>query len=476
MVKKIKTLQLTKTHINILLITILLFLLQQVNAISDSKLNDYRIRIHTSTNSVTIKVDNNYSIYVDGKIINYTPATNGENFTFTKQGSKVSISENSGKVLGSGLEVKLMNKASSLKCFEVKGIDGQDYAKYPDNVIVKLNSNMDTILVINSTNLETYLKGVLPHEIGGGAPLEALKAQAITARTLAVMRVGKNSKDGFDITNTTSDQVYKGYTESYFNANSNVSKAVEGTKGKVLLYKGQLLDGIFCSNNGGQTADDSFVWSSGIGKPYYTSKVDPFDKYLNSYTSGWAKLNYTQEYTKEELKKVIMENSVKYPAYFKTPYCTPSFNGISDDFNIEILKESNGYVTELKLWDNKGKEYIFKNYSSRWLLGLRSQQFTLTKDGKVVVKGKNSKKEISAMHAKNVDGTIKGITGNLHLKGRNGLKKINSKKYTFVGKGYGHGVGMSQNGAMNRADSGQTYEQILKFYYEGSTIGSNYGN
>lgn len=452
--------------------------IQQVYAISDSKVKDYRIKIHSSSSSVTVKVNDNYAVYIDNKLSDKKPSKTGTNFVFSKDGNKIKMATSDGSLIGVGTEIKLKNKSSDVKYFEVKGIDGVDYAKYPDDVIIRRSSNLNEILVINSTHLETYLKGVLPHEMGSGAPLEALKAQAVTARTLAVKRAGKNASEGYDITNTTSDQVYKGYNSKDFDASSNVYKAIEGTKGKVLLHNGKLLDGIFYSNNGGQTADDGFVWGSGASNPYYVSKADPFDTYLNSYVAGWAKLDYTESYNKEKLRQIILDNSKKYPAYFKTPYCTPSFDGISENFNVEVLNQTNGYVTKVKLSDDKGKSYIFKNYANRWAFGLRSQQFKLTKAANVVSKSSKKLKTSSKVYVKGASKKVisKNASDLVIKSADNNIGKVEVNTYTFKGKGYGHGVGMSQNGAMNRADDGQKYTDILKFYYEGSKIGSNYAN
>lgn len=465
-----------KSFIGIFLIVAFLFV--GVSAISTEKLNDYRIRIHSTSGDVTIRVDNNYEIFVDNVKNSYSISSSREDLIISKKDNGVVIKNSSGTEIGSGTEIQIKKKDSTMRYFEVKGIDGVSYAKYPGNVILRRNSSLSNILVINSTELETYLKGVLPHEMGAGAPLEALKAQAVAARTLAVKRVNKNSAEGFDITNTTSDQVYKGYNDSYFNSSSNVYKAVEETKGRILKYNGNLIEGLYYSNNGGQTASDGFVWSSGNSTPYYVSKADTYDTYLNDYVSGWAKLTYSETYTKKELRDVIIKNSTEYPGYFKPPYCTPAFNGLSEDFDIEVLESTNGYVTKIRLSDDTGREYILKNYANRWVFGLRSQQYTMNKTGGLYIKNSSSKITKETVYAKNSSGKVVSIKDK-DIVVKSATKTVTGFPdtiYTFKGKGYGHGIGMSQNGAMNRATAGQKYNQILQFYYDGSTVGSNYGN
>lgn len=461
----------------IVLFMILLVGFNQVYAITTSQLENYRIRIHSTTSSTTIRVNSGYYIQIDGTKASYSLSSSGENITFTKNNGKVLVKNSSGTTIGEGNEVKLLKNDNSTRYFEVKGIDGVDYAKYPDNAIIRLDSSKTNLLVINSTPLETYLKGVIPHEMGASAPLEAMKAQAVTARTLAVKRVNKYNADGYDITNTTSDQVYKGYNATYFASSHNVSKAVEQTKGIVLTYNGSLIEGVYYSNNGGQTASDGFVWGSGNSTPYYVSKKDTYDTYLHKTAVSWGKISYSSIYTKEELRNIIINNSTKYPAYYKTPYCTPNFNGLSENYTIEVLSQTNGYVTQIRLSDDTGRSYIIKNYANRWFFDLRSQQFTLTQKGGLFAKSTDKTSQKETVYIKSANNTVKKVDKDkVYIKSSTETKNTEDIKYVFEGKGYGHGIGMSQNGAMNRAEDGQTYKQILEFYYTGSKTASNYGN
>lgn len=451
--------------------------IQMVFAINVDEINNYRIRIHSTSSSATIKANDKYELYVDDTKINYNFSSYGEDITFSKSGKLVSV-KTSTDSLGTGDVIKLKKKDTQERFFELKNTDNVSYTKYPDNATIKLDSKGSMLLVINETPLETYLKGVIPYEIGASAPLESMKAQAVTARTLAVKRVNKNAVDGYDITNTTSDQVYKGYNATYFSSNHNVSKAIEATKGIVLTYNGALIEGMYYSNNGGQTASDGSVWSSGNSTPYYTSKIDTYDTYLHKSSLSWGKISYEEIFSKEELKARILKNSVDYPGYFKTPYCTPSFNGLSDNYNIEVLSSINGYITQIRLSDDTGRVYIIKNYANRWFFGLRSQQYNLTQIGGLYVKSNNSVLNLDKVYVKNAKGEKVEINKqDLKIKNTNGIACVDSSvKYIFNGRGYGHGIGMSQNGAMNRAENGQTYKEILSFYYEGTKTVSNYGN
>lgn len=469
---------LVKTRKTSLILVMLIIILgvQLVFGINDSQLNNYRIRIHSTSSTTTIKINSGYEIYIDGVKLNYNVNSSGEEFVFTKNGDSVTV-QSSGKNIGQGKSIKLQKKDNSVRYFEVKNIDGVAFAKYPDNATIRLDSKNTNLLVINETPLENYLKGVIPYEMGASAPLEAMKAQAVTARTLAVKRINKNNVDGYDITNTTSDQVYKGYNATYFASTHNVSKAVEQTKGIVLTYNGNLVEGIYYSNNGGQTANDGFVWSSGSSTPYYKSKVDKYDTYLHKTSISWGKISYKETYTKEQLRNIILTGKDKYPAYYKTPYCTPNFNGLSENFNVEILSQVNGYITQIRLSDDEGRSYILKNYANRWFFGLRSQQYSLGRAGGLFVKSSKKTNEKESIFVKGADGKVREVKkSEIKLKSSTKTSGAEPIKYVFDGRGYGHGIGMSQNGAMNRAEDGHTYKQILEFYYEGTKTVGNYGN
>lgn len=466
----------TKKTSLVLAVLIIFMCAQLVFGITDSQLNDYRIRIHSTTSSITVKVNNGYDILIDGVKSSHALSSVGEEITFTKSGENILV-ESLGVSLGQGKILKLQKKDNAVRYFEVKNIDGVEYAKYPDNLVVRLDSKNLNMLAINETPLENYLKGVISHEMGANAPLEALKAQAITARTLAVKRVNKNNVDGYDITNTTSDQVYKGYNPTYFASTHNVCKAVEQTKGIVLTYNGSLVEGVYYSNNGGQTANDGFVWGSGNSTPYYKSKEDIYDTYLHKTSINWGKITYQETYTKEQLRKIILDGSTKYPAYYKTPYCTPSFDGLSENYNIEVLAEVNGYVTQIRLSDDEGRSYILKNYANRWFFGLRSQQYKIGRAGGLFIKSNTKTNEKDTVFVKNASGVVKEVKkSDINLKSATKVAGAEPMKYTFEGRGYGHGIGMSQNGAMNRAEAGHTYKEILEFYYEGTKTVGNYGN
>jgi stage II sporulation protein D len=130
--------------------------------------------------------------------------------------------------------------------------------RYRAGIIVKPAVD-ESLTVVAELGVEEYLLGVLPHEMEPGWPREALKAQAVVARTFAYYHLGKYKKAGFDLTADTRSQVYGGVGAE----NESVRRAVAETRGEVLGYKGELLEVYYHACCGGHTADAALVWGRG---------------------------------------------------------------------------------------------------------------------------------------------------------------------------------------------------------------------
>ncbi|PIR15460.1 MAG: hypothetical protein COV48_14270, partial [Elusimicrobia bacterium CG11_big_fil_rev_8_21_14_0_20_64_6] len=126
---------------------------------------------------------------------------------------------------------------------------------YRGALILRLDPGQ-TLTIVEEASIEEYLEGVLPHEMNPEWPLEALKAQAVVARTFTYANLGKFHKDGFDLTSDTRSQVYKGMTD----VNENVRAAVRQTRGEVLGWKGKLLRVYYHACCGGATTDAGAAW------------------------------------------------------------------------------------------------------------------------------------------------------------------------------------------------------------------------
>lgn len=152
------------------------------------------------------------------------------------------------------VEIRLDEKIA-LKDLQIE-IDGKKY--YGG---VSVNKGKDSLTVINLAPLEEYLRGVVSKEMSPSFPAEALKAQTIAARSFALKNRGRHVNEGFDLCATTHCQVYIGVAEF-----DSINKAVDGTRGEVLIYKEKLVDTNFHADSGGMTENVGEVW--GTAAPY----------------------------------------------------------------------------------------------------------------------------------------------------------------------------------------------------------------
>lgn len=131
--------------------------------------------------------------------------------------------------------------------------------KYRGNIRLVKKENLH-LLVVNDTELEDYVKGILYHEVSHYWPEEALKAQAVVCRTYALYQMGENSSRDFDVTNDVYSQVYGGKTSERDRTN----KAVDETRGIVLVYDGKVFPAYFHATCGGHTENASLLWDIDI--------------------------------------------------------------------------------------------------------------------------------------------------------------------------------------------------------------------
>jgi stage II sporulation protein D len=268
---------------------------------------------------------------------------------------------------------------------------------------IKIKNSNGLIDVIEHIGLESYIIGVLGPEMGTTWPIEALKAQAVSARTYTLASLNKNYE--YDLTNTVYDQVYNGHQT----ISPAIIAAVNQTRGEILTYKGKVFFAYYHANSGGHTTSPSATWNSDSIIPPLRGVKDPYFKYSpNAYWECY----------------VPSSDIIK----FLLPYAASKKN-ISKIKEIRVLS---------------------KDRSQRAIKLLIS-----TDAGKFKVDISNLRKHIGTFDLKS---TL--ITRIEKLK--NGFK--------FYGRGWGHGVGLCQDGAKAMADKGYDYKKILQFYYPGSKI------
>ncbi len=327
-----------------------------------------------------------------------------------------------------------------------KGYRGHlDCSRYSDS----------NITVVNVVKFEDYLYGVVPNEIEGKSHPEALKAQAVAARTYTLSQLGKHMKYGFDLCNTECCQVYRGYDSEY----PTTSMAVDQTRGQVVTYMGELASIYYFASSGGMTENSENVWFSKV--PYLTAVEDPYE------SSSYRYSNWSYEYTPQEMKKMLEDRDYD----------------IGDIVNIEISEVSaSGRAIELVVTGTKGRAVFTKEKTKQVISpSLPSQKFYITNDSVLTVQ--NGDHQILSIDP----GSVRiqtSLDTNTYVNAKmNGLTVAdtnmaikyvhfndNPSTYVFIGKGKGHGIGMSQTGAKGMAENGYNYRQILTHYYQGTEI------
>lgn len=368
--------------------------------------------------------------------------------------------------------------------YQVKNSDGENiYSASGDSIAFRPLSGVTTygnynfygdfvfkvessgkLTVINYVNIEDYVKGVLPYEMSASWPLEALKAQAVCARSYALGNLNKHKSYGFDVCNTTNCQVYNGTSR----ANDNSNSAVDQTKGQILMADGKLATGYFFSSSGGATENNENVWG-GTPISYLRGVVDKYEDASASSYNTWS-VTLTADQIAQKLK------SAGY-----------SIGTVAD---VKVTKRTAmDNVNEVTVTDTTGKSVTIKNGSVRTVFGLNSIRYTIASNGSSISTGQggslfinDSAKTDGKLYAVGADGksiAIGSVNGKTALTG-SGSEKISvssgqtvtvpAGSYVFSGTGWGHNVGMSQYGARSMAKLGFNYDDILKFYYTGITI------
>jgi len=218
----------------------------------------------SSQTALTLTVDGSYSI-------------NGDASRMLSRGGSVRVSYESGQLyLTANGSTQNMGAQFFLRRHQGSGINGLKIAQSAspnslyngDFEFAVRNGRMYPIVHVF---MEDYIRGVLPYEMGSSFPLEALKAQAVAARTYTVQAMNKRAAY-YDVVDTTADQVYRGLSVS----SDRYEQAASGTAGVVALYNGQCVGGYYGASNGGQTESIKNVWGNS-SLPYLGVRDDPYD-------------------------------------------------------------------------------------------------------------------------------------------------------------------------------------------------------
>ncbi len=364
----------------------------------------------------------------------------GEERTVYQAGEKLSVTW---KMLEDAGGELMIVSSSETKPIQVTTIE-RSYGKpeYYGKLYVSMGKT--GVRIVNELPLEQYLYYVVPSEMPASYELEALKAQAVCARTFAARAILDDAYGsyGAHVDDSIACQVYNNGKPT-----ARVKQAVNETYGEILEYDGEPITAYFFSTSCGLTTDRG---DSGV-EPYLKGKAvteneaqavykeeASFSAFIHSEADGYEKefpyYRWQISYTGEELGNLIKNATGKE---------------IGAVTAVSVTKRgTNGIVEAIQFRGEKGTVSIEKEYTIRRALSM---------DGKVLSLHDGSKRKDG--------GTLPSAFF---------VVEKQEKSFQFYGGGYGHGLGMSQNGACQMAKEGMEYSEILKFFYNEIQIGKLY--
>ena len=384
-------------------------------------------------------------------------------------GSVLSAAE----LLGTSEEACKIKAADHGKIYLTKADGSRETLGYSGSM--ELRHSEQGYTVVNKISLEDYICGVLPSEMPEKFHVEALKAQAICARSYACMQMvkGDYAALGAHVDDSTNYQVYNKNP-----AGEKSVKAVEDTVGQVLKYKGNVVEAYYYSTSCGHTgtmenwnlSDDKTygylksVWVKKDAPKTDLSKEKNFRTYIQSgdevcfdgktpYFRWSAALDFNQK--DENIRNILKEqkkaNGKNITFYAKDGTKKKSLKGFGAITEVSVKKRgTSGAVKMLKLKFENGMALVKNEYNIRRILGAALKEVTL-QDGT-----KNTQMTVlpSAYCVLDYD--------------------KNTKTASAIGGGFGHGIGMSQYGADGMAQAGYSCDEILGFFYHDVKIESIY--
>jgi len=304
------------------------------------------------------------------------------------------------------------------------------------------------LTVVNALDLEVYLRGVVPWEIGRPGPeaMAALAAQAVAARTYTVSHLGARRELGFDVWAGVMDQVYRGSGDEDPDCNT----AIARTAGLVLRHEGREIEAFYSAACGGTTSQVEEVWPR-PARPYLISHPDRAPAASTPFCASARYFQWEQTWTGEEIERIVGRQAPAYVTHMARrdradwagavftparPGADPARPGRIHDLEVKKRTRS-GRIARLDLRCDAGI-YHLRGDRVRWVL--------VPPDGKPAILR-------SAWFDLEVERRDDRVT---YLRAR--------------GRGYGHGVGLCQSGALAMARAGYSPEEILAHYYPGARL------
>lgn len=320
--------------------------------------------------------------------------------------------------------------------------------------VLDITKDSSGYMVVNQVNIEQYLYGVVSSEVSSSYSMEALKAQAICARGFTYRKLGCNYR-GYDadLDDTTACQVYNNFPET----DSSIT-AVDETAGVVPTYNGEIINAVYFSTSCGTTTTSDQVWggsmpytctriqNTALDIPYFSNET-AFQDFMDGKTDtdvverNLPMYRWTVSYTDSEMRQAIETGLSR---------CSDvSATSVGNIKSVAVTsRDDSGLVKAVTITGDAGSVTVSGQSNIRVLFAT---------DGKAITEQDGS--ELTGWT---------GVPSNFYYV----KKDTSSGLYILKGGGYGHGVGMSQNGANELAKLGYTAAQIISHYYNGAVLSS----
>lgn len=427
------------------------------------------------TPSITYKTEvkvkllptNTYSLKINGKY----EVVNLDNDTVIPGANLITISQKN----------KMLNlKIGDINITSTKGFDVNEILQDENNEIevssintskgvipIKYRGSMEIRVgetapnLFNRLDMEGYLKGVVPSEMPASWHMEALKAQAVAARSYAYTQIQRVKGKGY-LEMTVSSQVYGGKTSEH--PRSNV--AVQQTAGLYATYNNMPIDAVFHSSSGGHTENSENVWSSAV--PYIRAVPDPFDQENGNTHYGW-KVSADVATIKTKLKLAASETLLGLEVTKRGP------STAVQQVEAIVYNEDRKLTTAIPILPKYGSTP--DGLRSLFGISLKSIKFNVTADSSQKIKladgtveNVNYLKSVKIIDANGSELPIEDKNLSVRLPSSSILISTTPTAFTFVGDGWGHLLGMSQWGARGMAEKGYAFDAIIKHYYTGVEV------
>ncbi len=304
------------------------------------------------------------------------------------------------------------------------------------------------LLMINAVDLEEYLRGVVPGEIGrlGPQAAAALEAQAIAARTYTIFHRGQHADLGFDLWGDIRDQLYEGLAGE----DATCDAAIARTAGLVLQYGGREIEAYYSSTCGGRTATCEEVWPRD-GRPYLRGRRDAPRDGASSFCAAAPRFAWREQWSAGDLERILQGTLPAYVNDMGDPRRSAWAGTVFSPRAGGGGSSRPGHLLGLAV-------------RSRTSCGRVAQLDVTTDAGVYHVRGDRVR---SVLRLSGNRGGLWSALFRLHIEsGRDGRPR----RIAAYGRGFGHGVGMCQTGAIGMARRGFTAGQILAHYYPGAEL------